>query len=337
MTEQENKKQEKKVHNPHDGFFRQAMSYPEVAREFFESYLLEDMKKIARLDTLQIKKDTYIDKNLNPLITDILYSVEIDGEEGYFYVLVEHMRTSDPLMPFRVLKYMIQIMDQHLKEKGGDKLPLILPIVIYNGEQPYKHASDLFKLFKQHEALAKQIFLAPFSLIDLTKVSDESLKNKAWTSILLICLKHAADRKDMLSWLGIVSPNLRFLYEQGAMDYIHAAFTYISYTGEVKNAEVLRNLIHEQLSPEIEETFMNIAQKFEEIGMLIGIQKGEQIGIQKGEQIGIQKGEQKMQKLIARNLLAENLLPPEKIAEVSKLPLEIILALHKEATETLEL
>ena len=101
------------------------------------------------------------------------------------------------------------------------------------------------------------------------------------------------------------------------MDYIHAAFTYICYSGEVNDTEGLKNLIHEQLSPEIEETFMNIAQKFEEIG------------IQKGEEKGKQKM-QEMQKMIARDLLAENLLPPEKVAKISKLPLKAILALQKE-------
>ena len=142
----------KKIKNPHDLFFRESMSYPKVAREFFESYLPQEIKEIACLDTIQARKDTYVDKNLDSNITDILYSVEINGEEGYFYVLVEHMRTSDPLMPFRVLQYLIKVLEQHLKEHKGNTLPLILPIVLYNGARPYKHTTDIFKMFKNNHS-----------------------------------------------------------------------------------------------------------------------------------------------------------------------------------------
>ncbi|MDQ5919990.1 MAG: putative transposase, YhgA-like, partial [Pseudomonadota bacterium] len=38
-------------------------------------------------------------------------------------------------MPFRILRYQVQIIDYHLHNKGKNskKLPLVVPLVFYNG------------------------------------------------------------------------------------------------------------------------------------------------------------------------------------------------------------
>src|SRR5947207_2344959 len=116
------------VATPHDRFFRLSMSHPRVARQFFETQLPEHIRKVANLDTLQIRKDTYLSPKLQLSMTDILFSVEMNGKSGYFYLLVEHKKKSERLTPFQVLKYTVPIIDQHLKEHGGEEIPLVCPI-----------------------------------------------------------------------------------------------------------------------------------------------------------------------------------------------------------------
>ncbi|WP_255416537.1 MULTISPECIES: Rpn family recombination-promoting nuclease/putative transposase [unclassified Halanaerobium] len=36
-----------------------------------------------------------------------------------------------------ILKYMTEIWDQHLKQNNSEKLPLILPLLIYHGDRRY--------------------------------------------------------------------------------------------------------------------------------------------------------------------------------------------------------
>lgn len=46
------------------------------------------------------------------------------------------METVDPLMAFRLLKYKIRIMDDHLDKNESHTLPIVYPLVFYHGQDP---------------------------------------------------------------------------------------------------------------------------------------------------------------------------------------------------------
>lgn len=132
----------KKIHNPHDAYFRTAMSDLRVATEFFEQHLPQRIRAVVDLSSLQLQKSSFIDEALQASMADILYAVQLNQQPGYLYVLVEHQRKPDRLMPYRLLRYMLRIMDHHLKQKEHTTLPVIVPLVFYNGEQRYPYSAD---------------------------------------------------------------------------------------------------------------------------------------------------------------------------------------------------
>ncbi len=71
-AQQQKAKPKEDIHHPHDKFFREAMSHPEVARDFLAPYLPEDILKIVRLDTIKQEKNSYIDE------TDIPHLLKIN-------------------------------------------------------------------------------------------------------------------------------------------------------------------------------------------------------------------------------------------------------------------
>src|SRR4051812_6517281 len=107
----------KKVANnqAHDGFFKKSMSNPNVAREFFEFHLPAMIKDKVNLDTLKLQKESFLDNILGQGIVDMLFEVQFGQDLGYLTLLVEHQNKPDPLMPFRIYKYMLRICDNHLK------------------------------------------------------------------------------------------------------------------------------------------------------------------------------------------------------------------------------
>ena len=264
------------IYTPHDRYFRSSMSHPQVARQFFETHLPEKIRQMANLDTLWLRQDTYVDEDLQLSMTDMVFSVELQGKPGYFYILTEHQSKSDPLMPFRLLKYMSAIMTQHLKETQGTVLPLVYPIVLYAGDKPYHHSTDLFDLFGEHEPLAREIFLKPFHLVDVTQIPDETLRQKTWLSIMLMCLKHTMDRTDILQWIDPLVDNINTVEVEGGFDFAKASFTYLFETGEASDPKQLSHLLHGRLSPTLEETTMTtMAQYFRQEGVQQGVRQGE--------------------------------------------------------------
>lgn len=82
----------KKLNNPHDRFIRNLMSRPEVVREFFSHNLPDHLKERVDFDSIIPQKDSFVSDRLQTQVADMLYEVKIDGEIGYFYTLVEHVR-----------------------------------------------------------------------------------------------------------------------------------------------------------------------------------------------------------------------------------------------------
>ncbi|HJD56094.1 MAG TPA: Rpn family recombination-promoting nuclease/putative transposase, partial [Rickettsia endosymbiont of Pyrocoelia pectoralis] len=76
----------------HDKFFRNALKNSLIAREFFEEYLPPQIKALFSPTTLKMEKDSFIEPDLKKSIVDILFSAKFNGEDGYLFLLLEHVR-----------------------------------------------------------------------------------------------------------------------------------------------------------------------------------------------------------------------------------------------------
>ena len=69
------------------------MSYPEIASEFFKSYLPKEILEIIDLSTLKQENYSALSNELGEGISDVLYSVKYGKETGYISLLLEHQST----------------------------------------------------------------------------------------------------------------------------------------------------------------------------------------------------------------------------------------------------
>jgi predicted transposase/invertase (TIGR01784 family) len=279
------------IHSPHDKYFRRSMSYPQVAENFFAAHLPEKIKNIADFKTLQLRKESYLDQELKESLTDILFSVNMTQEKGYFYILVEHQSSVDKLMPFRLFKYMLLIMEQHLRENKEKKLPLIYPLVFYTGPRKYDASTDFFDLFVESKTLAQEIFLKPFQLIDVNQALDDKSKTQLWSSVMELCLKHTYER----DILPIFHQNMIYLLrsllpEKEGKNFIEDTITYLVSTAEISDLRRFIKLIQENLTLELGEKTMTLLEQATQKGYQKGRQEGHHEGHQKGHQKGHQEG-----------------------------------------------
>ncbi len=98
-----------KITNPHDKLFREIWSDLKEARSFLENYLPPDVLELTDTNTLEICKDSFIEKELKDAYADILYRVKFENEPGYIYLLFEHKSYKDRLVHLQLLGYMINI------------------------------------------------------------------------------------------------------------------------------------------------------------------------------------------------------------------------------------
>jgi len=80
------------------------------------------------------------------------------GEPVYVYILLEFQSRPDPSMPVRLMGY-VSLFYQRLMASqpaaGWRKLPLVIPVVVYNGWEPWNVATDLGSMIGELDASAE--------------------------------------------------------------------------------------------------------------------------------------------------------------------------------------
>ena len=115
-----------------------------------------------------------------------------------------------------MLRYQLAIIQKHVDKQAQDvlKLPLVVPIVLYNGlKSPYPHTQDIADLFED-QVLYQQMPVGKFRLVDLTVMSDEELPQHNTLSVLEIMLKHIRQRDLMLVAKSMIEA-LQIGYQNG--------------------------------------------------------------------------------------------------------------------------
>lgn len=247
---------------------------PKNCRRVLSKNLPEKIKKIVDFSSLELKKESFIDDHLKLQIADMLFSVNFSGNPGFLYLLVEHASTPNPLLPFRMLKYIIAVMDDHLKRTNTRTLPFVYPLVLYTGKKPYPYSMDFFDLFSSEEKmLAKETLHAPYPLIDLSQAPDEELRKYLWFGSMALLLKHIHD-PDILPFFKSFLDFLKTLEKQGETRYIYTVISYMAIAGKIPHTEDFLEVVQQLETVNEEETMKTIAESLNLDVYKIGFESG---------------------------------------------------------------
>ena len=93
------------IANPRDSFFKEAVSDITIARDLLKAYLDADIQKMMQWETLRMSDRSFIDEQLHPLYSDMVYTAQIDNGSAQLYIVIEHQSTPDPMLAFRFQQY----------------------------------------------------------------------------------------------------------------------------------------------------------------------------------------------------------------------------------------
>ncbi|MBW1650709.1 MAG: Rpn family recombination-promoting nuclease/putative transposase [Deltaproteobacteria bacterium] len=276
------------VSNPHDKFFKEILSDINNAKSFFQEYLPQDILKAVNLDTLIIQKDSFIEKDFKEFFSDMLYTVLIGDKKSYIYLLFEHKSKFDKRTPLQLLQYMIKIWQLHIKQKGFP-LPVVIPLVLYHGEDKWSLKTDFGQLFDKNTKQFKA-YIPDFNYIlyDLSQYTDDQIKGEVFLKAALLLFKYSST-KDILKKLPDIFSLLRSIAaSKTGLASLEAFFRYIYYSSDLE-MEKLKKIASESLNKSREEAIMTLAQRLINEGMQKGRQEGRQEGMQKGMQKGMRQ------------------------------------------------
>jgi predicted transposase YdaD len=270
----------------HDTLFKAVFSQPEHAEGELRFVLPPALAARIDFGTLVRVPGSFVEEEkLQQSFTDLLFTAKLGGHEAFLYILFEHQSTNDPLMAFRLLRYMVRIWETYLKDHpNARRLPMVIPVVLHHGLSGWKPDATFASLYDAPpEVLAAAGEYAAnfrFALDDLHEVTDEELRSRAMSALARLalgCMLHARSPDELLDrlrgWADLVHEVRRAPNGGGA---IVAVWQYImrvsgNHRGQETLSRVLATVGHDR---EARAEVMSAAEDFIEQGRQEGLQEG---------------------------------------------------------------
>lgn len=271
------------IQNPHDKFFKETLGNVEVAKEFVANYLPQTILNVMDIDTLEPQKDSFVNKDLEESFSDLLFKVNICNKEGYLYLLFEHKSYPTKGISFQLLKYMVEIWEAKRDKEQAKELPIIIPLVIYHGQQKWSIPSNLGELLKGYNQLPEELKLYvpnfDFLLFDISSYSDEDIKGTAQLKILFTLFRDLNTNDSQKRDLAILR-SIHYLHElenkQSAVGYLETLMRYIFTVAKDFTKKDMEKMIFqlETAKSEGSEVVMTLADILRKEGIEQGIELG---------------------------------------------------------------
>ena len=157
-----------------DPIYKRLLAFPEVVADLLRSLLPEEDVGIDESSLRKLPAE-YVGDDYRQRRGDTVWQVRARAAEGrgwlHVLVLLEHQSTDDKTMALRVMEYTVMLYRELVRQdriRPDGLLPPVLPVVLYNGDAPWRSASQIGDLIA-----ATGPALAPFQPSQRHIVLDE--------------------------------------------------------------------------------------------------------------------------------------------------------------------
>ena len=132
-----------------DPVYKRLYAFPEMVADLLRSLYPDDALG-ADYDSLRRLPAEYVADDYRQRRGDAVWRLNAESAQGgwlHVLVLLEFQSTDDPSMALRVLEYTAMLYRELMREgsfgAGGELLPPVLPVVLYNGDAPWRSAAQV--------------------------------------------------------------------------------------------------------------------------------------------------------------------------------------------------
>jgi predicted transposase YdaD len=136
---------------PHDQGYKRLFSHAAAVEELLRGFLREDWADRLDFSTLERVGSSFVSDDLRERHSDLIWRLRLrGGDDEWCYLLLELQSTSYHFMAVRLSSYVALLQEEVIRKeklRTGDRLPLVLPVVFYNGERPWRAPKELRQLY----------------------------------------------------------------------------------------------------------------------------------------------------------------------------------------------
>ncbi len=280
---------------PYDLAYKRLFSHPQLVRELLVGFVQQTWVQRLDFDSLDRANPQFVSDDLRERTHDLVWRVRLRGAPpSWLFLALEFQSSVDVHMPLRVLTY-LGLQYQHLARTPavcpGQRLPPVLPIVLYGGQRPWRVPQSLAGLLAPVDAaLAPYRPQARYLLIEPGRYGEHELAGLQNVAADLFRVEHSRDAGQLeralngLLWrlTRVEYAELRPAFEQWFRAVILPRLPGSERLAAARDLMEMRTMLVENL-------YEWVAQK-----SLEARQQGRQEGRQEGEEIGRQEGKAQM-------------------------------------------
>lgn len=188
---------------PHDAAYKTFFSNPDMVKSLLLDFVPEDFIRDFDFDTLEKCSGSYTTVDLQQRHDDIVWRLRWKDTWCYVYILLEFQSAQDYWMALRIATYTGLLWQELIKKnqvKSGEKLPPVLPIVLYNGEKTWNAPLNVGELVASvHSSLAKFQLSQEYFLLDENRISEFLLDNAKGEAGYIFRFERAKDKESVLA------------------------------------------------------------------------------------------------------------------------------------------
>ena len=303
----------------HDKGYKNIFAMKQQFLHFIKKYIQADwVDNIDEKDLTPINT-TFIDEEYQNKESDVIYKIKFKDSEIIFYILLELQSTVDQTMPFRLLKYITELMKREFdntpknKRKSTDyRLPAVVPVILYNGLDNWTAVRSFKEYVQGYEQFGEYILDFRYFLIDLNRMTEEMILSTKQLVDIIFALDRNPNRKNIERMFSIAFDSLQNMSD----DDKSALYGWIKY--------IYLNLVKDE---GVKEELLKNFERGEVSSMVYGIDRWVEEERQKGET----KGKKKRNIEIVEKMLKKGM-TFEDIAEITGLTIKEIKKIQSESS-----
>jgi len=286
---------------PYDEVYKNIFSHRQAMQDLLTGFVDEPWVKKLALSTLTLSKDSFVSHTLRRRDEDLVWEVKWQGQTAYLYLLLGFQSQIDAFMAVRCLAYTSLDYQNLIKSQGlkkGDKLPPIIPIVIYNGEAVWDAALDVHSLVEPLAGLEQYCPQIKYLLLDIKQLANKVGLDKHNLMTAVIELENS---QSIEAIMGVVGRLVDLLKDPQHLSLREAFFVWLSRIvipkqlpagTQVPHISDLKE-VNAMLADRIQQWYLDYEKKGLEAGMKQGLERGLQEGLQEGLEKGLEAGMKK--------------------------------------------
>lgn len=233
----------------HDAFAKFSLKHRQTAIGFLRQHLPAELVAHLDLERLVVEGENIIAPKLGISIADAVFSIpRRDSLDSAIIVIVEHLRQPEFLMPFRIIFMVFSYLHGWLRHHHGRrnyrqtiKLPLVVPLVFYNGKKPYHGPLRLLDVFDDAEAF-ERVLNQPLIVIDTNNLVLDRHENDHSSYVFQTVMKNISSPRINEILLDL-RPELKKMSSNAeGMESLHALIKYLLSSAEHLHPDFLLQL-----------------------------------------------------------------------------------------------